>query len=282
MDRQNIYPNNDKKHTSLNIKLISYLQQSLVQFTTKNLKIQLLPEVMMNIGPDNQTKIIFDIDLVHIPVIDIDEPLVNLNLFCPSINIQLDPDSRKFFGKNVCLVRLSVAKMLARVQDKLSDLGLRLFVCDGYRPLELQGRLYNEFFGKLKKKHPNWDMAMIEKEASTFIAPVMAGVVPPHSTGGAVDVTIEKNGTFLEMGSSLRELSNKSFTASNLISSEGQKNRLLLKQLMEEDGFYNYPGEWWHYSYGDRNWAYALNKKISFYNSVPYTAAEKIMTESLS
>jgi D-alanyl-D-alanine dipeptidase len=31
------------------------------------------------------------------------------------------------------------------------------------------------------------------------------------------------------------------------------KNRLLLKQVMERQGFVNYEKEWWHYSYTVQN-----------------------------
>ena len=36
---------------------------------------------------------------------------------------------------------------------------------------------------------------------------------------------------------------------------EVRKNRRLLYHVMSAAGFVNYDGEWWHYSYGDRQWA---------------------------
>jgi D-alanyl-D-alanine dipeptidase len=36
---------------------------------------------------------------------------------------------------------------------------------------------------------------------------------------------------------------------------------------MRATGFVNYPTEWWHWSYGDRYWAYALGKRIAFFGA---------------
>ena len=37
---------------------------------------------------------------------------------------------------------------------------------------------------------------------------------------------------------------------------------------MKKAGFVNYPPEWWHWSYGDRYWAAALNKKFAIYKGI--------------
>ena len=34
-----------------------------------------------------------------------------------------------------------------------------------------------------------------------------------------------------------------------------KQNRKMLYDVMAEQGFINYPTEWWHFSYGDRYWA---------------------------
>jgi len=36
---------------------------------------------------------------------------------------------------------------------------------------------------------------------------------------------------------------------------------------MEDQGFVNYPYEWWHYSYGDKYWGYVKNK-TAIYDTV--------------
>lgn len=37
---------------------------------------------------------------------------------------------------------------------------------------------------------------------------------------------------------------------------------------MKKEGFVNYPGEWWHFSYGDQLWAAYKNKKYAIYGSI--------------
>jgi zinc D-Ala-D-Ala dipeptidase len=36
---------------------------------------------------------------------------------------------------------------------------------------------------------------------------------------------------------------------------------------MESTGFVNYPHEWWHFSYGDRYWAYAKDEPAAIYGA---------------
>ena len=42
------------------------------------------------------------------------------------------------------------------------------------------------------------------------------------------------------------------------------KNRDLLKRIMSEAGFVNYPYEWWHWSYGDKYWGYVRGEDAMF------------------
>jgi len=43
---------------------------------------------------------------------------------------------------------------------------------------------------------------------------------------------------------------------------------MILDTAMKKEGFINYPTEWWHYSYGDKYWAYILFKPIATYSQV--------------
>ena len=42
-------------------------------------------------------------------------------------------------------------------------------------------------------------------------------------------------------------------------------NRQLLLSSMRAVGFVNYSHEWWHYSYGDRYWAFRTNAPAAIY-----------------
>ena len=43
---------------------------------------------------------------------------------------------------------------------------------------------------------------------------------------------------------------------------------VILRKIMLEVGFAPYDGEWWHFSYGDREWAYYYKKYKYLYPQV--------------
>jgi D-alanyl-D-alanine dipeptidase len=53
-----------------------------------------------------------------------------------------------------------------------------------------------------------------------------------------------------------------------LINGAAQQNRRTLLDVMCAHGFINYPNEWWHFSYGDRYWAYYQNNQQAIYGSL--------------
>jgi len=223
--------------------------------------------------PIKYDTIVYDRDLITLPVIDNHEPLIDLSKLSrkhhTDIKIELEPESRTFFGKNICLVRKSVGEKLIFLQKKISPSGIRIVILDAYRPVELQMILIRNFTSRLKSEHPDWDATKIKEESIKFVAPVEPGILPPHSTGGAVDLTLEKDTQKLDMGSPWGELSERSRTHSSKISEAGRKNRIFLAELMHDAGFVNYPLEWWHWSIGDRTYAYYRNT-FSFYGMINY------------
>ena len=89
---------------------------------------------------------------------------------------------------------------------------------------------------------------------------------PPHSTGAAVDITIvDERGETLDMGGEIDELSERSHPDYYLNSRDKEEqryhfNRQLLHEVMTQIGFYQHPGEWWHFSLGDQMWAWLHNQ----------------------
>ena len=120
-------------------------------------------------------------------------------------------------------------------------------------------------YNNLKKKNSTWDEIKLSDETSKWVAP--PDIVPPHSTGGAIDISIiNASGKQLDMGTQLGRFDKKTYTNSNKISSLAKNNRKLLIQSMTKAGFVNYPTEWWHWSYGDRYWAAVRKVKFSIYD----------------
>ena len=122
---------------------------------------------------------------------------------------------------------------------------------------------------ELRRAHPDWDEKKIYDEASKYVAP--PEITPPHSTGGAVDLTLAKDGMELDMGTRMNadpeESQNACFTAATSISGMAKANRKILIDVMTSAGFVNYPTEWWHWSYGDRYWAYVTKQLNAIYGA---------------
>ena len=57
------------------------------------------------------------------------------------------------------------------------------------------------------------------------------------------------------------------FTRASNIHSQAKENRALLIDVMEKAGFINYPTEWWHWSYGDKYWAFMTGASHALYSS---------------
>jgi D-alanyl-D-alanine dipeptidase len=84
---------------------------------------------------------------------------------------------------------------------------------------------------------------------------------PPHSTGGAVDVTlVDARGDVVDMGSPFDEPTERSYpehfaAAVDEAGRAAHAHRRLLYEVLHGAGFVRHPREWWHFSYGDQAWA---------------------------
>jgi D-alanyl-D-alanine dipeptidase len=58
------------------------------------------------------------------------------------------------------------------------------------------------------------------------------------------------------------------FTFSPFISKEAWANRQLLRRVMIQAGFAPFDGEWWHFSYGDKEWARYYDKRAAMYDQL--------------
>lgn len=52
------------------------------------------------------------------------------------------------------------------------------------------------------------------------------------------------------------------------LTNQQKENRKLLHDLMILENFAPYYGEWWHFSYGDKEWAWFYNKKNALYKKI--------------
>jgi len=104
---------------------------------------------------------------------------------------------------------------------------------------------------------------------SVVASPDVAG----HTTGGAIDITIRYRGRELDMGTKIADFNDPELIKTNSarITSRQADNRKLLHDLLVRQGLAPFYGEWWHFSYGDREWACFYKKKKALYSEVSYS-----------
>lgn len=213
-------------------------------------------------------------EILTIPIIENHEPMIDLIdypglVYGPSPEIPNNTDYTK--------MRKMVYLKLKQVQALLPQ-GILLCLYESYRSLSLQKALFDARFAKIKKQHPDWPHAQLFTETIKMVSPVInqdgSANIPPHSTGAAVDVyLIDEHHKAIDMGIHPKDWmedldGSRSFTASTKISEHAKKNRKILSEAMTTAGFVNYTYEYWHWSYGDRYWAYYQQKSHAIYDCI--------------
>ena len=51
---------------------------------------------------------------------------------------------------------------------------------------------------------------------------------------------------------------------------------MLLRKIMMQVGFAPYDAEWWHFSYGDREWAFYCKKPYALYDQITKEKIQKL------
>jgi D-alanyl-D-alanine dipeptidase len=91
--------------------------------------------------------------------------------------------------------------------------------------------------------------------------------------GAAVDLTLRgDDGTELPMGCAVNatpeESSGRCYTDSVDVDPLARQHRNLLGTALRAVHLVNYPSEWWHWSYGDRYWAFISNAVAARYGPI--------------
>jgi D-alanyl-D-alanine dipeptidase len=177
-------------------------------------------------------------------------------------------------------LRRGVVERLAKINARLAGANLELWLFDAWRPQAVQIYFHDHWFpAELKRRNPalSGDALLAEVERY-WAAPSNGEDAPsPHSTGGAVDLTIRwRGGQPLWMGSLFDDASAIAHTGLletaadhfSFSADEARANRRLLFWLMTEAGFAANPSEWWHFSYGDQMWAKLTGATAAVYGGV--------------
>lgn len=126
---------------------------------------------------------------------------------------------------------------------------------------------------EVQKQYPQLNEQQIEETTRKYVNPparIGDAYVPPHLTGGAVDVTLFSVETKqeVEMGSRFDDCTEKAHALFyEQISPSDPPDFLLyrdrrntLREAMTQAGFAPYEYEWWHFDYGDIMWSRATGK----------------------
>lgn len=208
-------------------------------------------------------------ELFSIPAQENDDPLVVLQDYCPAISCAYEKmDMVPITGESM-YVRKTVADMINRAQEQLSQQipGAQFHLVYAYRHPDVQNKYFEQRKTELKKHHPELTDLDLESQAHLLSAhPEVGG----HSVGAAIDATIVLNGQRLDMGTGIADFEDteKIKTFSDNLTKEQHDNRMLLRNLLVDVGFCPFDGEWWHFSYGDREWAAYYDKPAAIYSAI--------------
>jgi D-alanyl-D-alanine dipeptidase len=139
------------------------------------------------------------------------------------------------------LVRPEVADRLHRAACVLPS-NLRIGFWEGLRPLPVQRTLWDSGLRFFRTAHATLSPRELELALEPYVARP-DGPTPPHSTGSAVDVApVDAWGRVLGPGDAWGKM------AVDAVS-----------HALRGVGLASYEAEWWHWSYGDDEWARAYD-----------------------
>jgi len=186
----------------------------------------------------------------------------------PNGYLSVFADMEKITGESP-LVRETIYSLLQDAQKLLQkkNVNYTLFVTYGFRSLEIQVKNFLTQLAQTTNIFFSNPVDLYE-EVHRFIAvPSVAG----HPSGGAVDLVIKdiRSGRVIDFGAEQYDFDSKDcYVFSSNISKIGANNRALLREIMTSVGFAPFDGEWWHFSYGDKEWAYYYKHKKSIYQQL--------------
>ena len=166
-----------------------------------------------------------------------DDEYVIVKKYIPDIYVELMyATENNFTGVRIydftdAYLRYGTVKKLANVQKELKEQGYSLKIWDAYRPFEAQQKLWKVY------PDPN------------YVANPANGM-KNHNLGGTVDITmVAADGSIIPMPTEFDDFSLKADrNYSDIEDEEAVNNVLILQNVMENNGFTGYQGEWWDYS----------------------------------
>ena len=200
------------------------------------------------------------VELARVPVADNGEPLVAMTAD-PAAGIATGT-LRSPWIRAGALARLRQAAQTLRRNDPRRALQ----VLDAHRLLSVQTEAFARYTKLFGEKHPHLKGDDLAEYVHQHVAvPAVAG----HPTGGAVDVTILADGRPIDMGGAYGDFDSPAYVAfAEGLTETQRRNRRRLREAMVAAGFAPFNGEWWHFSYGDPEWAALWGERAAIYRQL--------------
>jgi zinc D-Ala-D-Ala dipeptidase len=173
-----------------------------------------------------------------------------------------------------CLLAAPVAGALRKAQAAARSKGYTLKMYDCYRP-KRAGQDFVDWAERPNDQTMKGEFYPEVAKRELFADGYVGGPRSSHSRGGTVDLTLVKlpgatqrpfvpgeplvpctapverrfPDNSVDMGTGYDCFDPRSNTLDKRVTGPAREHRLLLRQLMTDAGFVNYPKEWWHYSY---------------------------------
>lgn len=154
------------------------------------------------------------------------------------------------YQANQCLLQQKAAEAVLKVAQQAERLGYRLQLLDCYRPQRASAYFMQWVADTADQKTKAAYYPRVEKSDlnQAYIA-AHSG----HSRASTVDLTLlrkHSSGQWqaIDMGGAYDLFDPLSHSDSSAITVEQKANRLLLKDLMQQQGFTPYQLEWWHFT----------------------------------
>lgn len=208
------------------------------------------------------------VELARVPVRDNGERLVPMS--AEPENAIATGTLRSPWIRAGALARLRLAAAHIRRQDPRHT----LVVYDAHRLMSVQKMAFEKYTKLFGEKHPHLKGDELSEYVHQHVAvPSVAG----HPTGGAVDVSILEDGAPIDMGGKYADFDTPAYVAfADGLTEAQRRNRARLREAMVSSGFAPFNGEWWHFSYGDPEWAALWGEPAAIYRQLegPETAAD--------
>lgn len=199
--------------------------------------------------------------LIAFPVSECGERFASIPEAAAAAKVEMLFSTSKIAGDldRVFYMRESLVRDVVTIGREMNERGWVLKIEDGFRSLEMQGRLVRkpQVFDTILKKCI-WENggAIPPVELVFRRAIVLCANIPKigtHMSGSAIDISVfhRDDGREVWRGNPYLEMSERTPMRSPFVEPEAIGNRLAITAMMEAHGFMHFPFEFWHFNKGD-------------------------------